>query len=48
MMDELRNSVEKVRTVDDYYVLLAQLEELEARIVELERRLLDRTDGAMH
>jgi hypothetical protein len=40
----------KVRTpeLNDYIELLACLEKLEMRVVELERRLLSRTDGALH
>jgi hypothetical protein len=48
-MDEMPNSVDKhkVPELSDYIELLACLEKLEARVVELERRLL-RTDGATH
>jgi hypothetical protein len=40
----------EVRTPElaDYLALLTRLERLEARIEELERRLLDRTDGVRH
>jgi hypothetical protein len=41
---ELRRAPE----LNDYIELLRYLEALERRVWELERRLLNRTDGALH
>jgi hypothetical protein len=52
MTDESPNNVDMPTVctpeLDDYLVLLSRLEELEARVVELERRLLVGPDGTLH
>jgi hypothetical protein len=52
MMDGSSNNIDKhkVRTpeLDDYLVLLSYLDKLEARIVELEKRLLSGQDSMLH
>jgi hypothetical protein len=49
MKDESPNSVDVRPELNDYVELLRCLEALEARVWELERRLLDRrTDGTTH